>query len=477
MRPKTDTSWLDVDVGENGSYVIRDYRRLDQVVSELTQPRRQHPFLSVFLGGKNKDIVLQAIFLQNNIRRIQSCSRIGLRYDIISSDSESPILFADGNVTSTKGSISSTDNVSRLVYAQLIFLFADLVYLFADNFLDLMSVAYFLVDCVSMRSVSAMPVAVRLYMFAVLMGNPDHSEHNGPFQQFYQQFYKVDSIYLSECFFNVNLFLNQRENIQIVYRENWSQVNTVQLGALFMSAIRNLVSQNQIFFDFVNASREWNPVEAGLSDHVAYFLEVGYREECKLEILLFFLASALILDHCLSGMMLFRYCQTPRFSKSVPDLYYFYVSGEQLSFEYRRQHLLSTNYKLCRVCCYTICNLYPQLFGNAASDAEYQFSMVDCLLCNSWAVTTIDILFSTMNPTVLAIDGGGICERILLEYLLLIQESLGPEYKLADLVDLAVRSSSGKFRLSISRSLGSLTFLHGVFFASVDNPLYRGYFA
>ncbi|UDD63787.1 hypothetical protein AFCA_011046 [Aspergillus flavus] len=525
MRPKTDTSWLDVGVGENGSYVIRDYGRLDEVVSELTQPRQQYPFLSVFLGGKNKDIALQAIFPQNNIRRTQPSSRIGLRYDITSSNSESPILFADGNVTPTKGvlgampgvhdypitwPISSTDNASRLVYARLIFLFADLVCLFADDFPDLMSVAHFLVDCVSMRSASPMPVAVRPRVLVVLMGNPDRSERNGPLQQFYQQLYEADSTHLSECFSHINVVYldpiqsdslrydsvrtwihNQRENIQIVRQENWSQVNAVQLRALFTSAIRNLVSQNQAFFDFVKASREWNPVGAGLSDHVAHFLEVGHREECKFEILLSSLVSALILDHCLPGMMLmdphavfqtlyhdpvlraFRHRQAPRFSKSVPELvslieqefvtqYHLYASGEQSSIEYRRQHLLSTNHELCRVqsdkiclyclvrtaqhsqvCCHTICDLCPQLFGNAAPDAEYRFSMVGCLLCNSRAVTTIDVLPPTMNPTVLAIDGGGVRGGIPLEYLLLIQESLGPECKLADLVDLAVGSSSG----------------------------------
>ncbi|BAE64512.1 unnamed protein product [Aspergillus oryzae RIB40] len=220
MRPKTDTSWLDVGVGENGSYVIRDYGRLDEVVSELTQPRQQYPFLSVFLGGKNKDIALQAIFPQNNIRRTQPSSRIGLRYDITSSNSESPILFADGNVTPTKGvlgampgvhdypitwPISSTDNASRLVYARLIFLFADLVCLFADDFPDLMSVAHFLVDCVSMRSASPMPVAVRPRVLVVLMGNPDRSERNGPLQQFYKQLYEADSTHLSECFSHINV--------------------------------------------------------------------------------------------------------------------------------------------------------------------------------------------------------------------------------------------------------------------------------
>lgn len=48
-----------------------------------------------------------------------------------------------------------------------------------------------------------------------------------------------------------------------------------------------------------------------------------------------------------------------------------------------------------------------------------------------------------MNPTILAIDGGGVRGVIPLEYLVLIQESLSPFCRLQDLVDLAVGTSSG----------------------------------
>jgi patatin-like phospholipase/acyl hydrolase len=48
-----------------------------------------------------------------------------------------------------------------------------------------------------------------------------------------------------------------------------------------------------------------------------------------------------------------------------------------------------------------------------------------------------------MNPTILAIDGGGVRGVIPLEYLTLIQENLGQDCNLRDLVDLAVGPSSG----------------------------------
>lgn len=61
----------------------------------------------------------------------------------------------------------------------------------------------------------------------------------------------------------------------------------------------------------------------------------------------------------------------------------------------------------------------------------------------------VDVLPPTMNPTILAIDGGGVRAGIPLEHLLLIQEALGTECKVRDLVDLSVGPSAGKVCLNI----------------------------
>jgi hypothetical protein len=61
-----------------------------------------------------------------------------------------------------------------------------------------------------------------------------------------------------------------------------------------------------------------------------------------------------------------------------------------------------------------------------------------------------------MNPTILAIDGGGVRGGIPLEYLLLVQESLGKDCRIHDLIDLSVGSSSGTFETFLCRFNGFL---------------------
>jgi hypothetical protein len=140
------------------------------------------------------------------------------------------------------------------------------------------------------------------------------------------------------------------------------------------------------------------------------------------------------------------------------------ISRSQSSLDWRKENILSLSHELSRVqsnqfclyclarpaqhsmaCHHALCDLCPQLFGAPASHEEYRFSMSTCLLCHSRATLVIDVLPPTMNPTILAIDGGGVRGGIPLEYLLLIQESLGRDCRIHDLIDLSVGSSSGTF--------------------------------
>lgn len=56
----------------------------------------------------------------------------------------------------------------------------------------------------------------------------------------------------------------------------------------------------------------------------------------------------------------------------------------------------------------------------------------------------IDVLPPTMNPTILAIDRGGVRGVIPLEFLILIQENLG-SCALRDMFDLSIGTSSGLY--------------------------------
>lgn len=134
----------------------------------------------------------------------------------------------------------------------------------------------------------------------------------------------------------------------------------------------------------------------------------------------------------------------------------------QSSVELRRRQLMSQSNQLCRLrsnklclyclfntpqhllaCGHALCDHCAQLFGTPASAIEYRFTISSCLYCLYSRPLVVDVLPPMMNPTILAIDGGGVRGVIPLEYLVLIQESLSPFCRLQDLVDLAVGTSSG----------------------------------
>ena len=142
---------------------------------------------------------------------------------------------------------------------------------------------------------------------------------------------------------------------------------------------------------------------------------------------------------------------------------YFQWTGRP-SVELRREQLMSQSGRLCQLrsnklclyclfntpqhllaCGHALCDRCAQLFGTPASAIEYQFTVSSCVYCLYQRPLVIDVLPPMMNPTILAIDGGGVRGVIPLEYLILIQESLSPFCRLQDLVDLAVGTSSGKF--------------------------------
>lgn len=132
------------------------------------------------------------------------------------------------------------------------------------------------------------------------------------------------------------------------------------------------------------------------------------------------------------------------------------------SVELRREQLISQSGRLSRLrsnklclyclfntaqhrlaCGHVLCDRCAQLFGLPSSDIEYQFTVSSCLYCLYQRPLVIDVLPPMMNPTILAIDGGGVRGVIPLEYLILCQEYLSPFCRLHDLIDLAVGTSSG----------------------------------
>ncbi|KAL4740381.1 patatin-like phospholipase [Aspergillus similis] len=503
MYQKLDSSWLEVNSGQNGP-LVRDRGRLKRVISELAQPDQQYPNLSVFLGSKQKDTVLQVLFPHNNIRRTGSGAGINLRYDMVSTENKEPLLFADGDFNESPVSqpqrVLPGDKVFSCrptsprcalqeVYSRLIFPFANLICIFAPDFENLASVAQYLVGFAGAGLSSNLPLAVRPKVIVVL--EDDHSIEPKPpshdIAHFYQLVRAVDQSQLRESFSSVNLIsldrklpgtiryeklrLSIREQqiaMQAVRRENWCHFNARQLDALFQSALRSFSVESP--FDLIRATRTDFPVPVGLHHNLAHFIDLGLREGCPLGALTRAIASALLMDHYVPGMMMaeprtvFRTLYLSSVMKGwrgaghslgrqqyeLADLVeQDFVEGfrtistsAKTSVELRRETLLALCHELGKIQSHTVC-LYCLLFGTPASNAEYQFTLSMCLLCLSRDDLVVEVLPPTMTPTILAIDGGGVRGVIPLEYLTLIQESLGRDLKLCDLVDLSIGPSSG----------------------------------
>ncbi|KAL2801854.1 patatin-like phospholipase [Aspergillus granulosus] len=523
MYYKSDNSWLEVNTGQNGA-LVRDHGRLSQVISELPHPDQQYPILSVFLGGKRKDHILQILSPHNNIRRTNSGAHVRLRCETVSAETNEPLLLADGDLGESNSCkppqmlpgdklISfrplSTKSLLQQVYSRLIFPFANLICVFATDFPDLASIAQSLVGCAGTGSTCYLPPAVRPKVIVVLEDGgsmePESLEHD--IARFYDSVREIDRPRLQESFSSLNVIRldrklpetiqherlrtcirDQQIAIQAVRRAHWYLFSARQLDALFQSALKSFSVESQ--FDLVRATRTDFPVSAGLPHHLAHFLEIGLRGGCSLDTLGRSIASTLLMDHYVPGMMMleprivFRTLYLPAVVRGgqransalgqrgdeLVDLverefvrgFHQVSTSTKTSVELQRETLMSLSHELgkiqshticlyclvrcaqhCQRCHHSICDHCAQVFGSPASNVEYQFTLSMCLLCLSRDKLVVDVLPPTMTPTILAIDGGGVRGVIPLEYLILIQESLGRDCKLCDLVDLSVGPSSG----------------------------------
>jgi hypothetical protein len=131
------------------------------------------------------------------------------------------------------------------------------------------------------------------------------------------------------------------------------------------------------------------------------------------------------------------------------------------SVQLRKSQLASQSGRLCRIrsnklclyclfqsaqhvlgCGHTLCDRCAQVFGIPSFGLEYQFTIRGCAYCLYKRPLVANVLPSTMGPSILAIDGGGVRGVIPLEFLLLVQEHLRP-CRIQDVVDLSIGTSSG----------------------------------
>lgn len=94
-------------------------------------------------------------------------------------------------------------------------------------------------------------------------------------------------------------------------------------------------------------------------------------------------------------------------------------------------------------CGHAICDICVQIFGEVSLLREEEYHVSHCPLCGASKTLTVRLKPPTAASRILSIDGGGPRGIIPLENLEILQNNLGPELPLSDMIDLAVGCSSG----------------------------------
>lgn len=218
----------------------------------------------------------------------------------------------------------SAKTILHAVWARLVFLFADVICVFADDFPNFSHVADFLIDCLKLGSASSLPVAVRPRVI-IVFGNVRDGVLDDVQQTnlLYQRLNNDTSGLLSESFSAVNmirledgplsetarherlraLIAGQLDDMQLVRQDHKVLINANHLVALFRSAFRHLADDICEPFHYVKATRAYNAVPPSLATHLAHYQGIGMQSGLCYEDLAPSIASALIMDHYIPGML------------------------------------------------------------------------------------------------------------------------------------------------------------------------------
>ncbi|KAL4924643.1 patatin-like phospholipase family protein [Aspergillus undulatus] len=304
----------------------------------------------------------------------------------------------------------------------------------------------------------------------------------------------------------------QLDDMSAVRQDHHALFNANHLMALFGLAAKHFAQEPSLPFNVLEAVRVGNPVPRSLTAHLAHYQEVAMLAGVGYEQLAPSIASALIMDHYKIGMPVFaprmvfqalyrsavvlalKRTTSHQSARPLEELTGMvecrmveqFDQLERMGFQSWRLrqeqlralsgHLSSIrSNRICLFCLiqsaqhrlecgHTLCDHCAQVYGSPASEIEYRFTVSVCLCCLYQKPFTVDVLPPTANPTVLAIDGGGVRGVIPLEFLVLVQEHLGRSCPLQNMIDLAIGTSSGGLSvLALFKRLWDVKTCTGIF--------------
>jgi len=94
-------------------------------------------------------------------------------------------------------------------------------------------------------------------------------------------------------------------------------------------------------------------------------------------------------------------------------------------------------------CRHAVCDRCVERFGTRRTSEEYTYEFTDCFCCGNRADLLVRLKPPTAGLRVIGMDGGGLRGIVSLEFIGILQKSLGSSCQVQDLFDLAVGTSVG----------------------------------
>lgn len=538
MAPCNHSTWL--HISGTHELAVHDEGRFTRLLDDLTDATTQRPSMLLFVGQQAKNTALRELFPFNSFKGKRSVDGVNLRLDTTTISSDYPIFIADSD---PKLKISSTSSqwpchdvksyrmqwecppqfaISDCMYARLLFPFTDVICVFADDFNSPTNVIDLLKSWAAAGSASHLPYLIRPKIVVVVTGDEASVTFNvlqaqdfkfGLGQQDLMKFFSsIVILYLTEAPISSlarhrrlkEVLLRNADEMRHLRQQSRLLYSAIHFDRLFGEAVRHVSLTFKKSFNFVEASRLWNPIHDEYSEHLSTFVRLADHHKISSEDQASFLASGMLMDAYPPGMHswfithtawtsylfsvlgfdpttvfnilyqppLFRaltgHCTTTSAVQQCQRVrHHFGIWTSMLSEQkigaalvhrgntlraFTRWALLKSNltciYCLRRrpehilSCGHAICDICLRIFGQPISPRGYQFVLHRCILCSSGTITA-GFKPPTAGIRILSIDGGGVRGVVPLTFLELLQKTIGPQPPLQDLFDLAFGTSSG----------------------------------
>ncbi|KAH7111753.1 hypothetical protein B0J11DRAFT_598320 [Dendryphion nanum] len=541
MKRCDHSHWLSLSSqGNDTCFLASD--RLKKITSHIPYPDTQSPSLFVLIGVTAKSVALRQLFGIKRTRRStikRSTGEVHLHIDPSTIFHRRPVLIAEGSLPpkTLRGKIPSgkcheitrrtirgsnepadLNQIAAGIYFKLLFPFTDVFCFFCDDLGGLKQVACHLAAWLEHGDLSTLPRSTHPRVVVVTEKIPLGAESEKEARTTLLWLLREETTKdLSEQFSAIDviaLFPNGTISVEARHRllkerlmsssdqvrqhreDKRSLFSTTHFVAFLKSAYDHFSNCVDKPFDFVQASREYNPVALDLEEHLFNFIKNVKASDELTKFAVPIIASSLLLDnyppdaHLFPPGKVFEVLYKATFYKSKDRVIAFKDSDDvvlrsgfinlieqhlHLYFEERTQNctsalkiheknlrqfktrwrgIKSSSTCLCCLrrrpqyglpCGHTICENCVLVFGECCVDDPWIFKMRHCLLCgvSMPEELTVKVHPPTAGVGVLCIDGGGARGVVPLKLMKRIQDRIGLSIPFQKFFKVAFGISSG----------------------------------